>query len=230
MASIVLWDRTSTLAAQVSPILALCSGLITWLVCAQVRSGAINVTTLGDAYNSLAGDCVALGIGAISVVLLTFLFPAQHPVKLEGIAEDVTTRNPDMMNDEKSEVAGMEATTHPYNPEETADGGITAHFTRPDREPVVPVSALTPDEVRSQRVFALTALAIGVLGFLILLPFTLYGTGYTFSLGFFKAYVVIAFIWIWTSAIICVVLPLWESRTAMYQVARSMFKDVTRAF
>ncbi|KAH8881060.1 urea transporter, partial [Thozetella sp. PMI_491] len=195
MAAIVLWDRTSTLAAQVSPILALCSGLITWLVCAQLRSGAINITTLGNSYNSLAGDCVALGVGAISIVSLTFLFPEKHPVELVGVDEG---------------------------------GTVTTHFTRPNREPIVPVSALTPEEVRSQRRFALTALAIGALGFLVLLPFTLYGTGYTFSLGFFKAYVVIAFIWIWISAIICVVLPVWESREVLSYIARAIVRDMRK--
>ena len=52
------------------------------------------------------------------------------------------------------------------------------HIFARKREPVVPVSALTPQQVRSQRTLAWSALAVGVLGFLIILPFTLYGWVY----------------------------------------------------
>lgn len=220
MASIVLWDRTSTLAAQVSPILALCCGLIAWMVTTHVRSGEITVTTLGDSYNSLAGDCVSLGVGLVSVVVLSLLFPAQYPVVLEGVAE-VSAVDPEKLGDELEKTPNQ--TTTPAN-EDEADA-VTSHFTR-GREPVVPVSALTPEEIRSQRVLSYSFLAVGVLGFAILLPFTLYGTGYTFSLGFFKFYVVVAFLWIFVSAGICVLLPLWESRAVLWSVGRAMLRDV----
>lgn len=234
MAAVILWDRTSTTAATFSPILALCSGLITWMVTTEVRSGTINVTTLGDAYNSLAGDCVALGIGLVSVIILTFLFPEKRPLQIQIITSEspseesgaVVDQQRYDLDEEKKEplptvIPGSE--TAGYN-----DDAIMGHFTRSRQEPVIPVSSLSPEEIRSQRIFAVSAFTIGVLGFLILLPFTLYGTGYTFSLGFFEAYVVIAFIWIWASATICVVLPLWESRHVLMNVVQAMFKDARK--
>lgn len=75
--------------------------------------------------------------------------------------------------------------------------------------------------------FAWMAFTIGFFGFFILLPLTLYGTGCTFSLGFFKAYVVIAFLWIWISAVICIFLPLWESRMVLWNVMKAMYGDIT---
>lgn len=224
MAAIVLWDRTSTLAAQASPILALCSGLITWLVTTHVRSGEINVTTLGDSYNSLAGDCVSLGMGLVSVIVLSLLFPAQYPVVLDGVTDEGPAYvDPEKMGEDELEKTPNQTTTAAN--EDEAPDAVTSHFTR-GREPVVPVSALTPEEIKSQRILSYSFLAVGVLGFAILLPFTLYGTGYTFSLGFFKFYVVVAFLWIFVSAGICVMLPLWESRAVLWSVSRAMLRDV----
>ena len=227
MASIVLWDGTSTLAARWSPILALCSGLITWIVTTKARSGVITVTSLGDSYNSLAGDAVALGVGLITVVLLSLIFPDKKPFTIDGVAcEDENTNAKELDKEENDPEKLQQDTSRPYNIEESADDAITSHFAR-KREPVVPVSALTPQQVRSQRTLAWSALAVGVLGFVIILPFTLYGTGYTFSLGFFKAYAIMAFIWIWSSAIICVGLPLWESRHVLAMIAKSAIRDMS---
>ena len=41
----------------------------------------------------------------------------------------------------------------------------------------------------------------------ILVPFTLFGTGYIFSKPFFTGWVVVAFLWIWVSMCICVIYP-----------------------
>ncbi|CAK7204873.1 urea permease [Sporothrix eucalyptigena] len=231
MASIVLWDRTSTFAARWSPICALCSGLITWTVTTKVRSGMINVTTLGDAYNSLAADSVALGIGLVTVIAFTLLFPEKKPCIIEGVPDDTAAAEAaevdaaleEKERDEKKMDLEKTFAQHTIQP---VDGdGIPSHFNR-HREPIVPISALTPEQVRSQKMLAWSAFTVGVVGFLIILPFTLYGTGYTFSLGFFKFYVIIAFIWIWVSAVICIALPLWESRFVLYKVAKAMCGDV----
>jgi hypothetical protein len=75
--------------------------------------------------------------------------------------------------------------------------GTTADVYSPttgDTQDAMVVCALSPAEVRSQRTLALSPSGIGSIGFMILLPFTLHGTGLTFSRGFFKAYVVVAFI------------------------------------
>ena len=41
----------------------------------------------------------------------------------------------------------------------------------------------------------------------ILVPFTLFGTGYIFSKSFFVGWAVVAFLWVWVSMFICVVYP-----------------------
>ncbi|KAI0141289.1 urea active transporter 1 [Pestalotiopsis sp. NC0098] len=218
IAAVVLWDRTSTFAAQASPILGLVSGLSAWMVTTKVRSGSINITTTGDSFNSLAGDCVSLGVGLVSVVLLTFLYPEKRPHAADvqpivgigpGSAQSAENAMP---QEEKGQFAGL------------AQPGVDLILEEQSDEPRVPISALNEIEVRAQKRLALAGLAFNTICLMVLLPFTLYGTGYTFSLGFFKAYVVVAFLWIWASACICVVMPIWEARKEWIGTCRSILE------
>lgn len=241
MVAIVLWDGTSSFAAQISPILGLASGLTAWMVTTKLRSGVINVTTTGDSLNSLAGDCVSLGVGLISVVLFSYLVPNKKPLLLNGQelpyaseatfeaekSEQSNSADPDT-NMEKSKNDQVVAAAVTDGQDVGNAEARALRYLQPETEPIVPLSALTPAEVRSQKILALSALAVGTVGFLILLPFTLYGTGYTFSVGFFKAYVVVAFLWIWSSACICVLLPIWEARHDLAGVIRRMRKQAIR--
>ncbi|KAF2808751.1 urea transporter [Mytilinidion resinicola] len=242
MAFIVFWDGTSTFAAIVSPIVGLCSGLISWMVCTKVRSGSITIATTGDVYNSLTGDCVSLGMGLVCIVVLSLLVPDKKTVVLETIdgqdvpdSEEAERKNEsgDFPNNnmENLNEKGMEATTTSdprVEPHKVLKSSMAEAIKPVLEEPAVPMCALTPEEVRSQKRLALIALIVGTLGFMIILPFTLYGTGYVFSRGFFTGYVVVAFIWAWASFLICVVLPLWESRDDMLYVIGAMWRDARR--
>ena len=48
MAFIVLWDRTSTFAAIVSPLVGLCSGLIAWMVATKRSRHAGELPTVAE--------------------------------------------------------------------------------------------------------------------------------------------------------------------------------------
>ncbi len=46
-----------------------------------------------------------------------------------------------------------------------------------------------------------------------------------FSTGFFTAYVVVAFIWAWVNFVICVLMPVWESRKDMAYFLMAILRD-----
>ena len=54
--------------------------------------------------------------------------------------------------------------------------------------------------------------------FLVIIPFSLYGSGYVFSRGFFTGWMVIVFLWSWTAALLIWCLPIWESRKQLWKV------------
>lgn len=68
-----------------------------------------------------------------------------------------------------------------------------------------------------------------VLIFLIIIPFSLYGTGYVFSRNFFTAWTVVVFIWSFVAAGIIWFLPLWQARDMWISVFHGMLGKKTSA-
>jgi urea-proton symporter len=58
--------------------------------------------------------------------------------------------------------------------------------------------------------------------FLIIIPFSLYGTGYIFSRGFFIGWTVVVFIWCWVAALLIWSMPIWEARHTFAAVVRGI--------
>lgn len=66
---------------------------------------------------------------------------------------------------------------------------------------------MDPELARKGTRIAVVANATFFFGAVILVPFTLFGTSYVYSKLFFTGWVVVPFIWIWMSVLICVVYP-----------------------
>ncbi|RDW88318.1 urea transporter [Coleophoma cylindrospora] len=230
MVMVVLWDRTSTFAVIVSPMIGLASGLASWMVATKMRSGVINITTTSNAWSSLTGDCVSLGMGGLCVILFTFLVPNKK--KLVVVEARSSEASPDKFtvgakNTELDAEGLGEAEKDGSN---VVEENAAAQDLKPiGGEEYVPVEALTKEEAKSQQKLALVSLIVGALIFMILIPFTLYGSKYNFSVKFFTGFVAVVFIWIWVSCVICVFMPLWESRKDMWYIVKAMYRDATRS-
>jgi Na+/proline symporter len=74
---ILLWDRMSTVAVLLSPWIGFFFGLTAWLVVTHLRSGAINVSTTGDATNAVAGNITSAVTGVLMAFVLSFAFPGK---------------------------------------------------------------------------------------------------------------------------------------------------------
>ncbi|KFY89834.1 hypothetical protein V500_05454 [Pseudogymnoascus sp. VKM F-4518 (FW-2643)] len=73
---ILLWpSRMSTIAAIISPMVALPIGVTCWMVTTHLRSGSFTVTTTGDSLNIIAGSIASPVSGALFAVVLSFIFP-----------------------------------------------------------------------------------------------------------------------------------------------------------
>jgi hypothetical protein len=59
--------------------------------------------------------------------------------------------------------------------------------------------------------------------FLIIIPFSLYGSHYIFSRKFFIGWTVVVFIWSWCAALLIWCLPIWEARATLIAVVRGIF-------
>ena len=176
MASILLWDRTSTFAVVVSPIIGLISGLTAWMVSTQMRSGTINITTTSNLWSSLTGDCVSLGMGAVSIAVFTFMVPNKKKLVVIDAVEDINrTRNarPEK-NDLPTDSEGGTSAS-PEKHEKIVEENMAAQELKAiGGEEYVAEEALTKDEVRSQKRLAWASLVVGSLIFMLvrtLFPF-----------------------------------------------------------
>ncbi|EEB07045.1 urea transporter [Schizosaccharomyces japonicus yFS275] len=74
--AIMLWDRTTPLAAALSPVLGLASSLVSWLVVARCEGGSkLTIETTGANNPMLAGNVVGLLSPVIYVVVLSLWNP-----------------------------------------------------------------------------------------------------------------------------------------------------------
>jgi Na+/proline symporter len=179
MVCILLWDRTSTFAVIVSPIIGLVSGLTSWMMATKMRSGTINITTTSNVWSSLTGDCVSLGMGAVSIVTFTFLVPNKKKLVVIEATEGVDSRGNNVA--EKMDVlsnmeqAGSEKRDGRAG--KVVEENAAAEELKPiEGEEYVAEEALTPEEVKSQKRLAWSTLAIGTLIFMIVSHSTFYSS------------------------------------------------------
>lgn len=251
---ILLWKRMSTVAAVFAPWISLCFGLIAWFVVTLKRSGEITVATSGDTTNAVAGNITSWGSGAVLAVLLTLLFPKKHVStdprhiyrsnRIQGVAVNEPpsgATSPDKTDTKEASTPVEAAAIEAAAVDGSEKAGARAHSqpaSAPRPEAFIPtgnelvdfleskqIEPMDPVEVKKAQRLAVTANAVFVLVAVILVPFTLFGTGYVYNKPFFTGWVVVSFIWVWTSMCICVIYPVVESRGALRDVSKGLAAD-----
>jgi Na+/proline symporter len=231
---ILLWEPMSTVAAVAAPWIGFICGITVWFVTAYKRSGMINVATTGDTTNALAGNLASFGVGFIMAVVLTFVFPGKHadpnaqafagvavPVKEDGSTSET---GPAAAADKDHAPAIDEKNTPPPVSSEvvssaSARNELVDYLESHDVEPMDPVLVKKGERI------AMTANAVFFFGAVILVPFALFGSSYIYSQSFFTGWVVVSFIWIWISVLICVVWPVVESFGALRGISSGLWMD-----
>ncbi|MCJ1258802.1 urea active transporter [Lignoscripta atroalba] len=232
---VLLWPRMSTIAAITAPWIGLAFGLTAWFVTTSKRSGAVTVATSGDATNAVAGNITSWGTGALIATLLTFLFPKKHSTtdpdsvartnKINGIAppsESTPTNLADAITSSSSST--KEKLSTPPSPSASTNDPTPTPLPPSLSPPQFP--PMDPLLVRRGETLALTANLIFLVVAILLVPFSLFGTQYIFSRGFFTGWVVVSFLWVWCSMVICVVWPVVESRGALWGIGRGVWRDL----
>jgi hypothetical protein len=195
----------STVAAVGAPWIGFLCGLVVWFVTTWKRSGVIDVATTGDVTNALAGNLASFGVGFIMAVALTFAFPKKHAspkmTSLAGIPAETASHEETTKASEAKEQVSTSNTADEIAIPASARNELVDYLESNNTEPMDPVLAK-----RGERI-AWAANGIFIFGAVILVPFTLFGTGYIYSKSFFTGWVVVSFIWVWASVMICVVYP-----------------------
>lgn len=246
---ILLWEPMSSVAALCSPWVGTALGLAAWFVVTRLRSGSISVETTGDVTNAVAGNVTSCCTGVIMAFVLTCFFPSKWgaaeargdllaKIRLDKIVQGVpagSTREGTVP--ENRAVSDLEkAVKSPSIPRE--ENGTPQPASDPTPEMVVPTGNAIVDFLEASysqpmdagQARAATRLAYGFnLAYwavaMILVPFAFFGTEWEFTRAGFTGWCVVSFIWVWFSALICVMWPMWESRGTMWAIVKGTLRD-----
>jgi hypothetical protein len=203
----------SALACVIAPILGLCSSIAAWLATASQTCGALTIECTGSNDPMLAGNVVGLLSPLLWVPLLTYVLgrPQRYDwlsMRSVGAAAAGTAGIAD------GDVRDLELSTVTYTPDDDDAAAAGA-----EKE------AEAAQLARAGNISRWMA-AIMTVGFLVLWPLPIYGSGYVFSRGFFTGWIVVGFLWLFGTTLCVGVYPLWESRETLRKVSGSIVREV----
>ncbi|KAJ4370643.1 hypothetical protein N0V83_005164 [Neocucurbitaria cava] len=193
----ITWRKQSKAGAISGCLAGLAAGIIAWLTTAKHYYGAINITTTGLEYPTLAGNLAAIMTGLIVSVTVSLIKPANFDWEVtrsinaavtDGMATTqdgvVTPRNastPDLSDGGEEKGAAKSSAAPPA----TTPAELPAHL--------APTAPEEDDPRTLRRAFKLACISAFVLTFIMdfLFPMPIFFSEYIFSKGFFTGWVVV---------------------------------------
>lgn len=251
----VTWRGQTRAGAIAGCLSGLAVGLVAWLAQAKTYYGEITIASTGAPYPTMAGNLASFMTGLIVSVGVSWIKPdnfdwaitrAINSENTAGVAPAAAVVAMSEGGGEGGGGAGGGA-----EKDEKLDGHGGSGATTDREAPATPRSPASVDEqqrhgsdeetdkeaLEDQRflddpqalhkAYILALILSVVLTFLMLfmIPMPMFFTHYIFSLGFFKGWVIISFIWVFASLGICAVLPVWETRAFWIQLLRDIFSS-----
>ncbi|KAI5843885.1 Sodium:solute symporter family-domain-containing protein [Morchella snyderi] len=199
----LLWKKQNKWAATFSPILGLACSLVAWLVTTKAQFGEITVKSSGSNIPMLAGNVVALLSPIIFVPLLTFALGADN--------YDYESMRLIRKSDDADIAAAADVDPELLRGQPSSSDNSIAE----------------QENLTKSAKIARIITVVMTLSLLILWPFPMYGSGYVFSKKFFTGWVGVGIAWLFLSAMMVGVYPLWEGRKSMAHTAKSLYLDLT---
>lgn len=240
----ITWKKQTRVAAISGALSGLAAGLTAWLVTTQVYYGRLDLETTNAEYSTLAGNLAAISTGGIVSTIITLIKPDDFDWEI--------TR---AINAENANLEGVEATGASHPPPQTTSTALTA---KPEKEiasdaptpsdqsaknetdveqaPIALTQTLSRDQLLEESPQRLrSALKVAIIASItipfimdFLVPIPMFLSHYVFSQGFFTAWVVISFLWVFTSSAITCILPLWETRQFLGDVVGRIIRGEKR--
>lgn len=215
----ITWKKQTRVGAISGCISGLAAGLIAWLATAYHYYGEITVTTTGTEYATLAGNLAAIMTGLIVTTIVSLIKPDDFDWEITRAINAVpVSEGVRQTGDETPTDAAPCSLDHEKDTKSTPPSPIDTSTTATpfETEAVLSTPQGSDDSPSSLRsAFKLACISSFVLTFILdfLLPMPMFFSHYVFSKGFFTAWVVISFIWVFVSSAISCFLPIWETRT-----------------
>lgn len=234
----ICWKKQTRAGAVSGALVGLVAGLSAWLAEAKVYYGEITLESTGGNYPTLAGNLAAIMTGLIVTTVVSLCKPDDFDWEITRAINSNTEASiqksqsvpPRDSSEPTTAVASPadsdEEKQQPKSTPLTANGPVA----RPDIEGQSSTSTvITAPALRSA--YKLALLASVILPFIMdfLIPIPMFLSHYVFSKGFFTAWIVISFIWVFSSAFVSCLLPIWESRLVLATLLKRAWRDLTHS-
>ena len=214
----ITWKGQTKAGALSGAIIGLCAGLVAWLVTAQQYYGSLSVSTTGMEYPTLAGNLAALMTGLIVTVAVSLFKPepfswdTTRSINAPSLLATPSSGSIDQQSKEKDDP----------NTNNNSHLPTVRHEDRETQED----DLATEEPAKLRRAFKLACIASFLLTFAMdfIIPIPMFLSHYIFSQGFFTAWVVVTFCWVFCSTAISVILPLWETAGFFGRLGREIFR------
>jgi len=188
----ILWRRQFKVAAIISPLLGMVTGIASWLGSAYALYGEITIASTGRTVPCVWGTVVSAGSPLIYSPLITLFKPENFDwadFRKERLAFDVS----DVASIGSNHIAGPSNMNVEQSPE------TEQHLKR------------------WGRIAAIWALAT-FLGHWVLWPLPIYASKYIFGEAFYTAWLVVAIIWLWGTLFVVGFYPIVDGRQQIWAV------------
>jgi len=235
----ISWKGQTRAGAISGAVLGLVAGLIGWLTQAHTYYGELSIVTTGMEYPTLAGNLAAIITGLVVTVAVSLIWPGEA-FDWES-TRAINAAVLDASDTRQSSYTAKGTDSPPLEKEQNASDFDTnnekAVHERPnenlqtvrDEEADLRAEATMEESPRSLRgAFKVACIASFLLTFIMdfLIPMPMFFTHYIFSQGFFTAWVVITFIWVFVSTVISVILPIWETAGFFRVLGKEIWADL----
>ncbi|KAL6450924.1 DUR3 Urea active transporter [Candida maltosa Xu316] len=219
----ITWNRQTFWAAFISPLVGMGAGLAVWLSTAKHYFGVINITTLGEQLPALFGSLTALLLPGVVSVIVSLVYPSKFDWK------ELQNINLLVKEDEKSDEEPL-PTSDPKEKQEEVDVNVNENDNSEqssesiDLEQPKQPDQLSPKELDFWIKVATTAAISILLITWVLWPMPLY-RDWIFSEAYFKGYVTVGLIWLYSTLILIGLVPFYTGRHSMAKVFRGLYND-----
>jgi len=237
----LLWSRQTKLAAILSPILGLMSGMAIWLSLSWVWSGAINIQTTQAQLPGLYGAITSFFSPALYSVIISLVWPSQFDWR-EFLRIDLIEDESQPNSSLQSKLPSSEAVNATLEPDNIPEKGAfftsgaesgptpspppTQHNARVSLDEVVhPFDEHTLRHIKKWFKIASIYFVINVLVTIVLWPLPLY-RDWIFTKSFFGGWVSMAIIWHFGAIFAVVVYPLYDGRHDIARAVRGVVRDL----
>ncbi|KAF9502130.1 Na+/solute symporter [Pleurotus eryngii] len=213
----VSWSKLTRTGVLSGALIGATLGMTAWMVGCWKIYGVINVANLANPYSAVCSGLTGLLFSGLITVVVSLLSPDDYNFHgtqaIENLDKVPSTSPESPPLTVRGDLSKGDVETGSIPVEESAPSEQDEH------DKPIDIATLRASFKRAA-VYSSSLTAIVT----IIVPIPMFFSNYIFSVHFFGFWISVSMIWVLTSGIFCVILPIWESRAQIVIIGRGCWK------